>query len=570
MAELNAGRVARFTLLLALLLFVVLLAHALLSVPGGEVLPTLRLNYCLALAAGRLIDQLLAVQLGAVLLAASLPAAGRRRATRPRAARMGPGLLGLLALTVLYGIAALGLAGTVGRASRELRLTSEVVRELRHRLSGETERQNWAEALDLADRLLRVTPHDRALGQERTRLSIEHDKAKARRTAAAAPAAAGPAAGLEIEALLDRSRAALSAGDAFTAFHYAALAGELDGKSFEAGQLLRESRAMIAERVPREDPVAEERYRRKLEGHRALERGESLRAWRILRDLAEELPHDREIGELARESLKRVQAEAFFAEDADLALVQPGTREVVFLNPAGQPSRPGVREVVFLGRVVESHAGTFAEGFEALRFSPEGRLLRHVRAPVARLDGKAVLLRGVSRADGAVRSGPRYLAGAPEEKNLDVLPLAVAEELLPVLRADGGGWDAAGLRTLLRLRTGLQELGWGRQELELEILRRGSAPLSFLVLSLLAFSLGWSFRGSGQGRLPLHYLLLAPAVAGASFLAAGLYTSVLRVLCAFLLLRLGFLPALLAVAGFLAALLAAALVILAGQRPDEA
>ena len=217
---------------------------------------------------------------------------------------------------------------------------------------------------------------------------------------------------------------------------------------------------------------------------------------------------------------------------------------------------------------MESRAGTFAEGFEALLFATGG-VSRHVRAPLVKLDGTAVQLRGVSRLDGAVRSEPQYLAGRPEEKSLDVLPLAVAEELLPALHA-GGGWGTTGLGTLLKLRPRLRELGWGRRELELEILRRAAAPLSFLVLSLLAFSLGWSFRGGGRGRLPVHYLLLAPAVPAAAFLAAGLYTSALRILSAFLLLRLGFLPALLALAGLLAAPSLAALVLLAGQRADEA
>ena len=185
---------------------------------------------------------------------------------------------------------------------------TQVARELQDRLVEEKERQNWAEALDLADRLMRITPDDRSLGEERTWLSLQKEKAQARKTAAAAPAAAGgPEEGLEIQALLDRSRAALGAGDAFTAFHYASLARELDGRGFEAGQLLL--------RVPGHDrpagPAGRPRGRGPLPAEAGRGRGAGPRrdahAWRLLRDLAREYPHDREIGELARESLRRAR-----------------------------------------------------------------------------------------------------------------------------------------------------------------------------------------------------------------------------------------------------------------------
>ncbi len=579
MASLSAGRAVRFTLLLAVLLFLGLLVHALFSVPAADVLPVFRLKYSLWLALERLIDLLLAVQVGGVLLAASLPVTSRRQPAPAGAfhARMGPLLVGLFVLSAVYALVVLGLSGEVRRNVQAPRVLSHVARELERRLDTETKQENFAAAADLAGRLLQIDPGNRKMIEEHTRLKILQERALARASVSRGAAVEAEIANLqvadrEVEGLLARARSALDRGDAFTAFYYASLGRELDGKSYEAGRLESEARVKIASLAPRDDPAAADRYRRKKEGSDALGRGDVLTAYRVFRELEQESPKDPEIAELARESLERAQSVSFFVEDAALALLQPGRRGIVFLNGTGAEER----EVVYLERVVESSAGVFLENVEALRFRPDGRLIRHLRAPLGRLDGKAIQLRGVSRTDGSVRVRPEYLTGAPRQKGLDVLPLAGQEDLLPFLTA-GEGWDTVSLSTLLRIRTGLRQLGWGRQELELEVFGRAVAPLSFLVLSLLALALGWSFRGGANGadgrsrpsRLPPHYVLLAPAVLAAAFLGVSLYASGCCILSAFLLLRLGFRSGFLVLAGVHLALLLASLALLAGQRPDE-
>ncbi len=579
MASLNAGRITRFVLLLAALLFLGLLLQAILTVSAGEVLPRLRLRYCLLLALGRLIGYLLPVQLSAVLLAASLPGPPGPLAAKRGAfhAQVAPCLYRLLFLTIVYAFLVLAVGPQMRWIEREMRAQARLAGVLRGRLQLAQEARDYAEALDLTDRLLALEPGSPQLLRQQSELRIAMEKAGAgRRAPPEQEPAALRSAPRSVSDLLNGARESLEQGDPITALYDAQLARQMEPGRREAAQLADRARKQIALRTSGDDARAI-RYRRMKEGADALQRDDPFSAYRIFRALESEDPRDPQLSPWLEKAHQALKGKSFFVEDAERAFLLPGSRRIVLLGG----SRPEERELIRVGKAAQTGEGTYLQEIEVLRFRADGRIVLHLQAPAGKLlppagegsgarAGGTLLLRGVGRADGGLRVSPVYLVGRPQEgEPPGTLAFPVREELLPLLGEEGRGWEVEGPLALLRARGELGRLGWGREPVEQELMRRGLEPFTFLILSLLALSLGWAFRSRRPGRLPLRHLLLLPALPASAWLGAGLYSAAGRTAASAALLALGFLPGFLLLLGFQAVLLFVALAILAGQRTED-
>jgi hypothetical protein len=582
------GRAVRFLLLLAVLGFLLLLLDAQLRFPAADILARFRWTHSLWQALARLIEFLVPIQISAVLFASSLPAPKGRRDPpgRPFHALAVPGLFQLLVLTLIYAALVFGILPAAHRTLGEIRATSRLSQELRRQMSLEKERSDYARALALADRARMIDPDDKGLLQAQTELRMRVGQAQERGSAATGRKEDAPARPQEMTAqeLLGWAEDSLGRGDAYSAHYYAVLAQRLDPGRREAFRLAARAQEQIAARAPdNRDRLARALFERKQAGHGALLKGEAITAYRIFRELEREVPGDPDVVRGLEEARRKVQAVSFFIEDAERVLLLTGYRRILFVNDRSADER----ELVYLDQLAETPSGVYVRGIEAIRFRASGEVVRHLRAPLGRLVEGQINLQGISVWDGTEQVRPTYLAGTPPKGEAHLLPLAPAVEILRLLQLGGPGWAAEGLRTLWSLRPKLDGYGWGRVELEREIFHRLLLPFSFLILSLLALSMGWSLRAGARataggnalpaessrfrqaGRLPLASVLLAPVVPLSAALAVPLYAAACSRIFCFLLLALGFPPALLALLAIQLLLLLGALVLLAGRRTED-
>jgi hypothetical protein len=122
-----------------------------------------------------------------------------------------------------------------------------------------------------------------------------------------------------------------------------------------------------------------------------------------------------------------------------------------------------------------------------------------------------------------------------------------------------------GITELWRLRADLGSLGIARNALNAALAMKIVMPFAFLILSLLAVSLGWAFRTRALGRLPASGVILLPLVPVVLAMLSLLYLYAHRVVTGFAVLSFGFAGTLVTLGVLQLVLLAVALVLLAGQ-----
>ena len=172
----------------------------------------------------------------------------------------------------------------------------------------------------------------------------------------------------------------------------------------------------------------------------------------------------------------------------------------------------------------------------------------------------------IDRTSPSVEYVPTYSPGSHPPTQPEILAIAPTIGELRALSTSRESLAVMGLPELWSNHDRLATFGVPEQSLTVGIVMKIIMPFAFLVLSLLAVSLGWAFRARFVGRIPLPSLLLTPLIPIMCALFSLLYLHAHRILAGFAVLSFGLATSLVVIGALELVLLAVALVLLAGQR----
>ncbi len=572
--------------------FCLMLAYGAFRVVGDEViLPNFKLAYGLRWGIALFLEHLIAIHVSAILIAYSLffstqtsSAAGG--AWQPFYGLVTGALATLIFLTAIYTFLALSISPLVHRGLDETRTLSRFAGDIIEKAEKLEEANQTAPAIRQYNLYLSIDTQNETVKKHRTELMVELAQSRAkvgkdRET----PPLIEPEHERDAEAYLDKARDFFETEDFLSAYYYAGLAAELDKSSLTAEPLKAEIwKRIVSTQTSRADAEATKHFENKLAGHNALVKKDFVTAYYTFRELNRTYPQDPEIADFLQKSLEGLRETVFFLDDVEKNLILPGMSNIVFMNSITEQER----EIVRIGRVVSSPEGWFFRDIEAVRFDDRGIIKYHLRAPYGKLISGHISLKCRDRHDREERDYlPEYAVGNAGEMG-GFLLLSVDVRFLPYLNPEAGDTasrdtasrDTASRDTASRgtARMGISELfnagqlydqaGYDRRGAEIEILMRLLNPFLFLVLSLLAISLGWAYRARYLSRPPIVTYLLVPGLPFLLSYIVALFRQAHRVILGYLLISTGFEAALTVLIVSELVLMVIGLLMLAGQRTD--
>jgi hypothetical protein len=558
------GRIAPFLLAFYALSLAAFFAYALIGFSATDLLPAFRWEYALKRAFVLFVRYLIPIHAAAVAVASSLAALHEIPAiagapVRPFNKVVSSTLIAFLVLAAAYTALFEGVFPGAERRLADMQYRSRVARVYKAQAQAAVTAKDYRTALDAVTRYLAIDTGNKEIAAQRLEL-----ESRAARQAAPPPTIppAPISAGDSAQALVERARAAYDAQDWFTAHYYAQAASALDPRRTDATRLAAQAWDMISGLTQTEkDAQTAELYQQKKSAYALLVSGNAVAAYYRFVDLAVKNPKDRDIATYLEEAGRAVAKTTFFLDDARRMETLPGTQDILFLQTDGE-----TRQAVFIGKMVELPGGeAYFYDIEAISYDAAGRVGWHFSAPYGTRDGGAILMHSIDRKDPTLQLLPLYLQGirAPAERN--VLALTPTTEELRALSTDRNALEIMGITELWRMRGDLGSLGMARTALNAALAMKIIMPFAFLILSLLAVSLGWAFRTRALGRLPASGIILLPLMPIVLAMLSLLYLYAHRVVVGFAVLSFGFIGTLITLAVLQVVLLAVALVLLAGQ-----
>jgi hypothetical protein len=261
----------------------------------------------------------------------------------------------------------------------------------------------------------------------------------------------------------------------------------------------------------------------------------------------------------------KLKEESFFTEEAEKAVALPGKGGILFKNESAE----GRVEIIAIERMVELSGDVFFKDIEAISFDSNGEINYHLHAPYGKLVNNHLNMNTMDRFQTGKSSPPYYWQGGES----DLLPLHSIKfnpdrELLSRLSMDSQdlkGWD---LMSLWQAREKIETFGLIAEKLDIILLLTLMKPFLFLILSLISVSLGWSLRARYLARPPIITLLFIPLFPLVVFFLVMMISYGHKLLLGFLLLSLGFWPALITLCIVESLLLMVSLLTLAAQKSE--
>jgi hypothetical protein len=567
------GRILSFLFAFAVVGFGLLVAWSVLRFPLERLLPLFRGEYALKNGFVLFGEALLPLSAAAVAVAASLARGGAAGQAQPFSRTAGSTVAAFIVLAAAYTFVFEAAVPAARRRLAAMEHQSSTARQLLREAEKARVAGDWPGAREALTRYLAIDKGNKAV--QARRLDAETEAARRAVPAKAPSGDQEPPGDVDASSYVEKARYYFDREDWFSAHYYASHARQIDPRRADAARLA----ALAWQKVVGAEPPASDRqaaalFREKREAYVLLET-EPVAAYYRFADLARRHPKDADIAEYFAASTARVQEISFFREEVEQASGLPGARDILFLNPVGADTV----EAVIIGSMVDAGSrGVYVMDVEALRMTPAGEVLWHLRAPYGRINespsagagtagapGRQILLLAIDRDDRARAAGPVYLAGSRPKAERNILPVAPTVREMEALAGGPGGILAMGLPELWRLRGSLASYGVLRASIETEIVMKAFMPFAFLTLSFLALALGWALRARGLARPPVAALLFVPLVPAAAALASLLYVHAHRIVLGFAVLAFGLTPALVAGAVLALVLLAVSLVLTAGQ-----
>lgn len=305
-------------------------------------------------------------------------------------------------------------------------------------------------------------------------------------------------------------------------------------------------------------------YNLKLSGYQAMNTGDWIRAYYIFLRLLEMTPDDPDaINFLAASEIGSLQT-AFFIDEMQYSLGEILTGAVFSL-----PDKDG-RAVVRFSSLTTSADVAYGMGFEYMLFDEDSRLLASVRSRYAKIlphmspDNEPqvlILTHALDRHNEAGGYESEWLFGT---KTPGGIILNVTFEDLMLLSEVRRGLLNLQINELFMAARKFSDAGYVYQIFQAEILNRIATALFFLPMAIIAVVLGWRYRVKKRPRYLFGAMLLVLPVVFHGFIF--MYRTIINTLGIWLVLSIGFIPALITYIVLMGLTLFISLIVLSAQH----
>jgi len=298
-------------------------------------------------------------------------------------------------------------------------------------------------------------------------------------------------------------------------------------------------------------------------GYQAMNTGEWIRAYYIFLELLTYTPDDPDAKNFLALSEMGSKETAFFIDEMELSLGEILTGAVFSL-----PDNKG-RTVIRFSSLTVSDDIAYGMGLEYMSFDEESRLTGSARSRFAKLlpfvlNGKQqtlILMRALDRYDENNGYDSEWLYG---DKPVGGIFLDISFDDLMLLSNVRRGLHDLQITELFSAAQKFTDTGYVYQIFQAEILNRIGSALFFLPASIFIIIIGWRYRVKNKPRYLFAIMLPVLPVIFNGFVF--LYRSILNTLGIWLVLSMGFAPALIVYIIVIAALLVITLIALSAQH----
>jgi len=574
-------RLIQVLFLLYFLFFLLCLAYSVFTYNndgGSAIIRKVAFAYIGRKALILFIDYLIPLQVSGVLISYSLFFKFKEKeagasAYLPFHKFVNPNLTLLLLLTLIYIVLLSGFLPLFNRKQSEAEYVSGVALDILREAEIEKNEGNTERAIKLLDIYLSIDKGNEEVARRRD--IYRADMAEVNRGKQAGVAADPEllsrvaVSGQNASDLIEKAREYYAGEDYFSAHYYAALALEIATERsliIAARGIERDTLKELSSILPTgADKEALKLFLEKKGGFRAFTEERFFDAYYIFKELEENYPRDPDVLMYLEKSREKLKEESFFTEEAEKAVSLPGIGGILFKNESAE----GRVEIIAIERMVELSGDVFFKNVEAISFDNSGEINYHLHAPYGKLVNGHLNMNAIDRSQAGKSYPPDYWQGGQS----DLLPfhsikLNPDRELLRRLSMDSQdlkGWD---LMSLWQAREKIETYGLVAEKLDITLLLTLLKPFLFLILSLISISLGWSLRARYLARPPIITLLFIPLLPLVVFFLVMVISYGHKLLLGFLLLSLGFWPALITLCIMESLLLMVSLLTLAAQKSE--
>ena len=577
MANIGVRKTFSLILIFYLSFFVLFAFYSFLNFPISKLLSLYRWPFVWANSLILLIDYLIPVTAVAAAVAFSVSfntVSTKLKKSRPFHKLISANLALLIALTVLYTVLVLGVHPYLHEGLDRLFSLSSQAKVFHDRANGFLGQEEYQAALENFELYLTIDRKNEEILERRDDVQLMSISRRNEQN--------GPRETKELEQLeepqaselLARARAYFDREDYYSAHYYATLAAETGNVQTAARRLAGKAWQKISSLEPgRADREARNLFERKKEGYKAFMGKSYVEAYHIFYELRKLHPDDPDVLVYFGRSKEKAAGVSFFIDDAQQIDPLPGLDDLLFVNGRDSEEQTGEeREIVFIGKTVFLGEDVYFKDIEAIRFELGGEVKEHFQAAYGKLIDSYINMNGISREDPEQRQNPRYFvertSPAGDEDLEALLYLEPALGDLKNLRAGKGLPKSMSFIDLWSFRKELGRYGYIEQLFTIELLMKLLHPFTFLVLSLFAMALGWSFRARYLSRPPIIAYLFIPIFPLVAAFISSLYFDACRRILRAVLIEAGFSVALLSIVVLQGLLLVLALIWLAGQQSE--
>jgi hypothetical protein len=373
----------------------------------------------------------------------------------------------------------------------------------------------------------------------------------------------------------------------YSAYYFASLVLNIDKTNLKAKSIADESLKKIKTLgLSLEDQKKRAYFQLKQKGYEKLASNgdeDQIDAYYIFMDLKSQNPTDPDVKKYLDISRDKVTRIRFFSDEVRDVPVLPGREGILFVNHNSDQAI----EIVSIGKMVNIEDNYYFKDIEVLSFLKNGVLLYHYTSPFGKYihvpgTGKEpsrnyINVQSIDRTNQAKNTGVKFLAGSIAKQNfnnlLEVKPDAIemqylTTEKMSVSRMGFNELISFSLAKPFSRPQPVEEFGFPKKEMDMEILLRCLNPFTFFILSLFSISAGWFFRSRYAIRPPIGTLIIIPFFPIAIHLVVTLYLLIFRTLFGFTLLTVGLETSLIIGGISQVLILMVAIVILAGQAVE--
>jgi len=367
---------------------------------------------------------------------------------------------------------------------------------------------------------------------------------------------------------LSMSAAAFEDRRYFDAHWLANLGGRLalsgSPEAVSATRLASEAWNMIASQAPnqREERLAQ-LYEIKLSGYQAMDSGDWIRAYYIFQELLSYTPDDPDVKNFLAASERGAKEYAFFIDEMKMSLGEISNATVFSL-----PDRNG-RAVMRFSTLTTNTDVAYGIGFEYMKFdaylSPQaGVSARYVKLLPFKLNEKPqmlILTHALDRSDKNNSYKSEWFFGSETSGGI-IVDISFEDFLL--ISNVRHGLSNLQIDELFTAANKLDNAGYIYQIFQAEILNRIASALFFLPMAIFVIVIAWRYRAKARPRyLSVLLLPVLPVIFNG---LVFLYRAIFNMLGIWLVLSVGFTPALIIYIVFLGLSLFISLIVLAAQH----